>query len=332
MQTPQQLINKISQFVNSNVLEFIKGQIVNGVKSKTGMRYGVQERRFALAMYHHSPKAYRFLGSLFQLPSVSTLHSWLRKIPISTGWNKPTLAALKKKAETEPKEDTLCGIVFDAMSIKEFLHFDKATDSIIGREDFGEHGKSLKLANHALVFMVKGLTKNWKMVLGYFFYSGGINTSKLKELCESAIRKVQEMGMKVTFTVCDQEGVHRSFFQTLGMTPENPSFAINGERIHFFYDAPHLLKSLRNTLLKYNIKIGGHIISWDHIKKFFTTDHEQKIRLAPKLTKRHMCEDGFSKMRVILAAQVKSGTVAAGIYFHSITHLLPQEASHTAGG
>ena len=132
------------------------------------------------------------------------------------------------------------------MSIKEFLHFDKATDSIIGREDFGEHGKSLKLANHALVFMVKGLTKNWK-ILGYFFYSGGINTSKLKELCESAIRKVQEMGMKVTFTVCDQEGVHRSLFQTLGMTPENPSFAINGERIHFFYDASHLLKSHRNT-------------------------------------------------------------------------------------
>ena len=65
MQTPQQLIDKISQYVNSIGLEFIKGQIVNGVKSKTGMRYGVQEKRFALALYHHSPKAYRFLGSLF---------------------------------------------------------------------------------------------------------------------------------------------------------------------------------------------------------------------------------------------------------------------------
>ena len=43
-----------------------------------------------------------------------------------------------------------------------------------------------------------------------------------------------------------------------------------------------------------------------------------------------MCEDGFSKMRVSLAAQVMSGTVAAGIYMHAITHLLPQEATHTA--
>ena len=141
MQTPQQLIAKMSQFVNKDIFYFLKGQIINGVKSKTGIRYGVQERRFALAVYHHSPKAYKFLSSIFQLPSVSTLHSWLRKIPLSTGWSKPTLAALEKKVETLSKEDTLCGIVFDAMSIREFLHFDKATDSIIGREDFEEHGK-----------------------------------------------------------------------------------------------------------------------------------------------------------------------------------------------
>ena len=144
VQTPQQLIKKMSHYFDNTFLELIKGQIIRGVKSKTGIRYGVQERKFALAMYHHSPKAYRFRSSVFQLPSVSTLQSWLRKIPLSTGWNKLTLTTLKKNAETLSKEDTLCGIVFDAMSIKEFLHFDKATDSIIGREDFGEHGKSQK--------------------------------------------------------------------------------------------------------------------------------------------------------------------------------------------
>lgn len=293
VQTPKQLIAKMENYLNGNLLEIFKGQIMNSVKSKTGVRNGVQERRFALAMYHHSPKAHRFLSSVFLLPSVSTLHSWLRKIPLSTGWSKPTLAVLKRKAETLPKEEALCGIVFDAMSIKESLHFDKASDSIIGREDFGEHGKSLKTANHALVFMVKGLVKNWKMVLGYFFYAGGIRTCKLKELFEASIHKVEETGMKVMFTVCDQEGVHRSLFQTLGMTPENPSFEVNGERINFFFDAPHVLKSLRNTLLKYNIKIGGIVISWEHINFFFTKDHAQKIRLAPKLTKRYMCEEGF---------------------------------------
>ena len=108
MQTPQQLIAKMSLFVNKDIFYFLKGQI--GVKSKTGIRYGVQERRFALAMYHCSPKAYRFLRSIFNLPCPSTLHFWLRKIPLSTDWSKPALAVLKKKAETLPKQETLCGI------------------------------------------------------------------------------------------------------------------------------------------------------------------------------------------------------------------------------
>ena len=73
-----------------------------------------------------------------------------------------------------PKEETLCGIVFDAMTIKEYLHFDQASDSIIGREDFGKHGKTFKTANHALVFMIKGFVKKWKMVLGFSFIREGL--------------------------------------------------------------------------------------------------------------------------------------------------------------
>ena len=152
----------------------------------------------------------------------------------------------------------------------------------------------------------------------------------MRELYDSAIKKVQDTGFKVIFTVCDQEGVHRSLFQTLGMTKEDPSFIVNEERVHFFYDSPHLLKSLRNTILKYRLKAGGKVISWEHIKNFYLKDHELKIRLAPKLTNKYMCEEGFSKMRVSLAAQVMSRTVAAGIYTHSIAGLLPQEAVYTA--
>ncbi len=251
MKTPHQLIARVAKYLEPKVLDFFKGQILSGVTSKTGRRYGVQERRFALATHYHSPKTYRFLASIFKLPSVSTLHSWLRNVSINVGWSKPSLAALKVRARALPKEETLCGIAFDAMSVKESLHFDSASDSIFGREDFGEHGASKKQANHALVFMVKGLLKKWKTVFGRFFYAGGLSTIKLRDLYETAIKKIQETGFKVMFTVCDQEGVHRSLFHSLGMTKENPSFEVNGEKVHFFYDSPHLLKSLRNTLLKY---------------------------------------------------------------------------------
>lgn len=54
-------------------------------------------------------------------------------------------------------EQTLCGIVFDAVSIKPSLHYDQPKDLVVRREDFGEFGGTDKEANHALVFMVKGL-------------------------------------------------------------------------------------------------------------------------------------------------------------------------------
>ena len=73
--------------------------------------------------------------------------------------------------------------------------------------------------------------KKLKMVLGYFFYSGRIETCRIRELYETAIKKVNDTGFRVIFTVCDQEGVHRSLFQTLGMTQKHPSFEVNGERV-----------------------------------------------------------------------------------------------------
>ena len=70
----------------------------------------------------------------------------------------------------------------------------------------------------------------------------------MREFYETSIQKVQSTGYRVVFTVCDQEGVRHSLFQTFGMTKEIPAFIVNGERVHCFYDSAHLLKSLRTPL------------------------------------------------------------------------------------
>lgn len=209
-----------------------------------------------MVLKYHSPKAYRYLSSVFSLSKKFQCSPLASKISIQVGWSKQSLTVLKKRAETMSKEGILYDNVFDAMTIKESLHFDQASDSIIGREDLGDHGKSLKQTNHALVFVVKGLFRKWKRVLGQFFVLGGIDTGKLKNLYETAITKVQESGFKVVFTVCDEDGVHHSLFQALGMLVDNCTFVRNGERVYFFFDPPHLLKTLTNTLLKYSVKIG----------------------------------------------------------------------------
>ena len=69
---------------------------------------------------------------------------------------------------------------------------------------------------------------------------------------------------------------------------------------------------------------------WSYILKFYEVDKSLKIRMAPKLAEKHITLAPFSKMRVNLAVQVMSHSVAAGIgTLISIGHL-PKEAEHTA--
>ena len=62
----------------------------------------------------------------------------------------------------------LCAIVFDEISLKESVHYDVKNDELEGLEHFGHLGRSKYVANHALVFIVKGLIDKWKQPFALF--------------------------------------------------------------------------------------------------------------------------------------------------------------------
>ena len=63
-------------------------------------------------------------------------------------------------------------------------------------------------------------------------------------------------------------------------------------------------------------KTQGKTVLWKHISQFYELDKLHTIRMAPKLTDKHILLPAFSKMRVSLAAQVFSHTVSAGKFFY----------------
>jgi len=65
----------------------------------------------------------------------------------------------------------LVAVVIDEMTLNGGLSYGKGRDLI---EGFIPAGK--QLANHALVYMVRGLTEKWKQAVGYFLSSGPIST------------------------------------------------------------------------------------------------------------------------------------------------------------
>lgn len=226
----------------------------------------------------------------------------------------------------------VCSVVVDEMAIKEGVTYDKGRDMIEGLEEFGSQGSSLKPANHAVVFMARGLESKWKQPLGYFLSRGPMSGQKTGALLLECITLLMEVGLTVKVIVADQGTNNQSMFtNVLNTSTSDPCFTVNGEKIYAMYDPPHLLKSLRNNLKRTGfIHSGAMVADWAHIQEFYKKDSRLPIRLAHKLSTKHIFLSSFSAMRVRLAAQVLSHTVAAGITSMVSFKAMPQEAKGTA--
>ena len=81
-------------------------------------------------------------------------------------------SVLKVNVQTMSDKDRMCCLMFHEMSIREHLHFNQKNDCIEGFEDLGRHGRTSNIANHALVFMLRGLRKRWKQPVAYYLTRG----------------------------------------------------------------------------------------------------------------------------------------------------------------
>ncbi|KAF0702339.1 histone H1-II-like [Aphis craccivora] len=89
-------------------------------------------------------------------------------------------------------------------------------------------------------------------------------------------------------------------------------FYANGQKLFYFFDAPHLLKSTRNNFFKHQLSFLNGMTDKIYLEQFYIFDRGLN-RLAPKLTVSHIYPGPFQKMKVSYASQVFSGTVAAAM-------------------
>lgn len=100
---------------------------------KTEKRYGTKLRTFALTLHFYSPKAYKYVRTVFNktLPAVSTIRKWYRAINGKPGLSMEAFIALKlmaNEANTNGKEILNC-LAFDEMAIR-VLTTVRETDSL----------------------------------------------------------------------------------------------------------------------------------------------------------------------------------------------------------
>ncbi|XP_045462466.1 uncharacterized protein LOC123672401 [Harmonia axyridis] len=150
------LQNVLSQ-VNEATCNFIRCQIRNKNQKRNARRFTFDEKVLALALYEASPKGYRLLYKLFCLPLSRTLSRLLEKLTFNPGLNAHIFQQLEHTvSQIKSRQDKVCALIFDEMSLSTNLKYDQVADKIIGVEDDGSERKA-RLVDHANVFFLKGL-------------------------------------------------------------------------------------------------------------------------------------------------------------------------------
>jgi len=282
--------NHLVDRVSKTTLKFFQSQIKIQNKKAKGRRYSLDDKILALSIFKTSPKGYKFLSSIFALPSTSTLNAVLTKIPFTPGSNLHIQENLKHQTCKLKSIDKKCMLLFDEMALSPSLKYDKKNDMIFGLNHNGISDDQ-KFSDHVLVFMLRGIAKKWKQPYAYFYCTGTTKTKNLIECLKIVVSSVNQTGLDILATVCDQGGTDVAainklmadttlMYASLNIEKHNLSYEIDGKEIIPIYDPPHLLKCIRNNLytkdVVFTIDNIEHTASWDHIRTMY--DNDKKMR------------------------------------------------------
>lgn len=148
-----------------------------------------------------SRKCYQYLTQVFDLPSTHTLWSILQKVNIHPGPINFINRRLKEEVRAMKQKDKLCLLMWDEMLLQPHLDYDTKKKHIIGFEDFGGKRNAL-FADHALIFMVRGIQSGWKFPLTYYFCDGAAKTDQLVNWIKTTSKIIINSGLHLVAFIC----------------------------------------------------------------------------------------------------------------------------------
>lgn len=167
-------------------------QISNVQKKAHAQRYTNEAKSLSLALYKHSPRNYRFMQKIFNLPSKRTLGRFSAQVAFETGHNSKLFQHIKSKVSGMSEEEKLCSISWDEVSLKAHLDYSSTKDEIDGFIDLS-YVRTAGFATHALAFMIRGIHVPYKQPIGFYF-TNGLKAYELVELIKLMTEAVFETG------------------------------------------------------------------------------------------------------------------------------------------
>ena len=95
--------------------------------------------------------------------------------------------------------------------IRKKVRFNQKFNCIEGFEDLGGKSRTCNTANHALLFMVRGLHQKWMQPVAYYLSCGSTKAEMLVQFLKDVLDACQNVGLHVVATACVENVEKRRF-------------------------------------------------------------------------------------------------------------------------
>ena len=178
--------------------------------------------------------------------------------------------------------------------------------------------------------MVKGVFRQWKKPLAYYFVNSTLDAQFLKNAITNIIKELQKIGLIVIIVSTDMGGNFMQLANLLGATSDSPFFVVNNQKTFYLFDPSHVIKACRNNFQNDDISansklisplfikdyqqrsVNNNFISYKYVKQIYELDKVNPNRLT-KLTDIHVNPNNFQKVKVRYCVQLLSARVASAI-------------------
>lgn len=230
-------------------------------KSTKGMIFSNEWVLECLIMKLKSARLYEHLRKekILVLPSKTTLRKYLKCYRTGFGFSNKIFDVLKQKTCT--MDEFLChgGLIVDELKLSEHLSVNSEgrIDGFVDLGQFTSDKDKHSVCDHGMVRIFVPFVGKWTQILAAFATHGNINGNLLTKIMLEAVILAEKAGLKVDFITSDGATWNRKMWSVMGIKasltetkcstlhPVDPT-----RKLHFLSDFPHLIKCLRNGLLR----------------------------------------------------------------------------------
>ncbi len=192
---------------------------------------------------------------------------------MAPGIQDDMMELLELKARQLSLEERDCVLLLDEVQLEPKIEYDTSLKRMTGyiSPEFVVEGREPVVAEHALVFMVKGIRKPYKQPIAWYLTGKSMTSTQLWTVTRHVIEKLHERSLCVRSVTSDMGPSNVGMWRQPGLNinDENnaecsiPHPCDEGKQLYFMADVPHLLKSVRNCLENNTILLPADVTE-DH--------------------------------------------------------------------